>query len=61
MINDNLKALVAYRVEQADESLKSAKVLLEDELFHSAVNRAYYAMFYAILALLASQKKKQKS
>lgn len=57
MSSDNLKALVAYRVGQADEALQSATLLLEDDLLRSALNRAYYAMFYAILALLASQKK----
>ena len=55
--NDNLRALVEYRLEQADESLKAAETLLKEGLLGSAVNRAYYAMFYSVLALLAIEKK----
>ena len=57
MINENIKALIAYRLSQADESIKAAKTLLRERLLASAVNRAYYAMFYAVLALLALGKK----
>lgn len=56
MITQNIRALVTYRLEQADESLDSARVLLEKRLDRPAVNRAYYAMFYAVLALLATRK-----
>lgn len=57
MMNDNIRALIRYRLKQPDESLAAAKMLLEEGLLNSAVNRAYYAMFYAVLALLALQKK----
>jgi len=56
MITENIRALVTYRLEQADESLGAARVLLEKRLDRPAVNRAYYAMFYAVLALLATRK-----
>jgi uncharacterized protein (UPF0332 family) len=56
MITENIRALVTYRLERADESLDAARVLLEKRLDRSAVNRAYYAMFYAVLALLATHK-----
>ena len=56
MITENIKALISYRLEQADESLVAAKVLLDSKLLRPTVNRAYYAMFYAVLALLASRK-----
>jgi len=56
MITENVHALVAYRLEQADECLDAAKVLLEKKLHRGAINRAYYAMFYAVLALLATRK-----
>jgi uncharacterized protein (UPF0332 family) len=42
---------VDYRLSQAQESLKEADVLFQASLFRGAVNRAYYAMFYAVLAL----------
>ena len=56
MITENIRALVTYRFEQADESLDAARVLLEKTLDRPAINRAYYAMFYAVLALLATGK-----
>jgi len=55
-MTDNIRALVKYRFEQADESLESAKVLFEKNLLRSSVNRSYYAMSYAVQALLATQK-----
>jgi len=57
MMTENIQALVAYRLEQADESLEAAKTLLDKKLIRPSVNRAYYAMFYAVLALLAREKK----
>jgi uncharacterized protein (UPF0332 family) len=57
MMTENIRALVTYRIEQADESLVAAKTLLDKKLIRPTVNRAYYAMFYAVLALLALGKK----
>src|SRR5919109_4200268 len=56
MINDNLRMLVRYRLEQADEALGAAQLLLDQHSLRAVVNRAYYAMFYAVLALLALRK-----
>lgn len=56
MTTANVKALVSYRLEQAQESLDAAQVLLDQKLSRPSVNRSYYAMFYAVLALLASRK-----
>ena len=48
-------ALIQYRLEQARETLVDAQVLYENERRPaSIVNRAYYAMFYATLALLVT-------
>ena len=50
---DNKKMLAQYRLEQAGESLDEAKFLLSGEKSpRSIIHRVYYAMFYAILALL---------
>jgi len=46
------EALIKYRLEQAEETLKDAKILLKEGSLRGVVNRAYYAMFYAVLALL---------
>lgn len=47
--------LVAYRLEQTDEALDSARLLLENAKLRSSLSRSYYAMFYAVLALLAQE------
>ncbi|MCP4399848.1 MAG: HEPN domain-containing protein, partial [bacterium] len=52
-MSEELHALITYRLEQAHESLDSAQLLLVHEKYRPSVNRSYYAMFYAILALLA--------
>jgi uncharacterized protein (UPF0332 family) len=57
MMTENVQALVTYRLVQADESIEAARTLLDKKLIRPSVNRAYYAMFYAVLALLAQGKK----
>jgi uncharacterized protein len=48
-----LKVLRAYRLEQAYVALDEATLLLDDgRSTLGVVNRAYYAMFYAALALM---------
>jgi len=47
---------VHYRLEQAVETLREASLLLDQSAWRGAQNRAYYAMFYATLALLATQE-----
>lgn len=57
MISENVKALVKYRLEQADESIIAASLLFQKGILRRSVNSAYYAMFYAVTALLAIKKK----
>lgn len=45
--------LIHYRLEQADESLESAEILFHAGKLRPSVSRSYYAMFYAVLALLS--------
>lgn len=45
--------IVGYRLERADESWQAAHLLLKSHLLIPAMNRVYYAMFYAVQALLA--------
>ena len=49
---EKIQTLVRYRLEQAAEALAAAELSLASALHRSAVNRAYYAMFYALLALV---------
>jgi uncharacterized protein (UPF0332 family) len=53
---EKIDALIRYRLEQADEALAAAELSLTNGLDRSAVNRGYYAMFYAVLALLAPRR-----
>ena len=52
-MREEIAALIQYRLEQAEAALDDAKYLLDGNRSpQSVVNRAYYAMFYAALALL---------
>jgi uncharacterized protein (UPF0332 family) len=51
MIDENKAGLIAFRLAQAEESLKEARILTQASLWRGAINRAYYAMFYVVLAL----------
>jgi uncharacterized protein (UPF0332 family) len=45
-------ALLAYRLKEAEETLADARTLLENQgRTRTIINRAYYAMFYAVLAV----------
>ena len=51
-MNDARRTLIRYRLTMARETLEDARVLRrEGRSPWSVVNRAYYAMFYAVLAL----------
>lgn len=53
MKEEEIKELVRYRLNQARDSLNDAKYLLDGKCsIQSIINRSYYAMFYAALALL---------
>lgn len=45
--------IVNYRLRVAEEDLKAANVLLEADSYRGANNRAYYAIFHAVSAVLA--------
>lgn len=48
------KALVKYRINRADETILESKLLAKEGFYNAAVNRLYYACFYATLALLVA-------
>ena len=53
MKDDETSYLIRYRLEQAQVALDDAKFLLDGNRSpQSIINRSYYAMFYAALALL---------
>lgn len=55
--SEKQKELAQYRMRQAVESLDEASFLLTGrKSTRSVINRAYYAMFYAVLALLVYEE-----
>jgi len=54
-MNEAEVALVAYRLQEAREVLEETQILQAQHKHRGAMNRVYYAMFYAVLALLASR------
>ena len=56
-MKEELLALIKYRLKEAEESLEEAKILLRENMSNRAIaNRLYYAMFYAVLALLQEKQ-----
>ena len=52
-VEEKQRELCLYRLQQAEESMDEAKFLFEGHKSpRSVINRAYYTMFYAVLALL---------
>lgn len=49
---ESKKALVAYRLERAYNTLKEADVMRREGFYNATVNRLYYACYYAAVALL---------
>jgi uncharacterized protein (UPF0332 family) len=46
------KDLVKYRLARAWDTLDDAKILAEKEKWNSSINRLYYSVYYAVMALL---------
>lgn len=50
---DNLSK---YRLENAEEKLESARILLDAGKYKDSIGRSYYAVFSAVRAVLAKDK-----
>ena len=48
-------SLIKYRSERARATLEEAKIVMASKLWNLAVNRFYYSIFYAALALLMTK------
>lgn len=46
------KDLVVYRLDRANETMQEARLLAKEKFYNAAINRLYYACFYAVQALL---------
>lgn len=57
MDNETIEDFAKYRLAKAKETLKTAEIIFKDiKDYTSANNRAYYAIFYAIRAVLALEQ-----
>ncbi len=61
MNRDERTEYVKYRVETAYKTYEAAKVLADNGFWNSSVNRLYYALFYAVNALLVLNEIPTKS
>lgn len=52
----HIQELCGYRLQQAEESLLEMDILKNSGHIRGAINRAYYAMFYAVQALAVKKK-----
>ena len=59
--DDSRNALVEYRLERAYKIMEEAALLEEKGYYNAAVNRLYYACYYATEALLLKNKIEAKS
>jgi len=52
MKSKDRNTLISYRFERSQEALNAAELLFKNNMLTSSMNRIYYAMFYAVQALL---------
>lgn len=55
MNSEDRAAVVRYRMARASEVLAEVRVHVEHRFWNTAVNRLYYACYYAVSALLVSK------
>ncbi len=59
-MEENQRQEIHLYIENAEEMLDVAQVMLDNDFYTSTVNRAYYAVFYAANALLITKKMASK-
>lgn len=60
-MNQHKRDLIDYRLERADALLQTARNMIQDEDWFSAVNRMYYAIYQAVAALMVRESIQIKS
>ncbi|WP_052050565.1 HEPN domain-containing protein [Leptolyngbya sp. KIOST-1] len=53
---EDISALVQARLQQAQKALEAGELLFEQNFYADSINRFYYSMFYAVLALLVTRQ-----
>jgi len=52
MTEEEKKALIQYRITKAKDTYREIALLIDHQLWNTAINRLYYACYYAVTALL---------
>jgi uncharacterized protein (UPF0332 family) len=56
MTTDERRELVNYRINKSTNTFAEIQLLLDNMLWNTAVNRLYYACYYAVIALLIDRE-----
>lgn len=51
-MNNTTEDLINYRLSRSKDALDDARILAEHAKWNAAINRLYYAAYYAVIALL---------
>ena len=61
MTDQERSEMVNYRIGRAKETLDEVSIHIENALWSTAINRLYYACFYAVSALLLKENHKAQT
>lgn len=61
MTDEERTDVVRYRIENAEKTLSEVSAHIRNGYYNTAVNRMYYACFYAVSALLVANRIEVKS
>ena len=53
--------IIAYRIKRANDTYNEVQLHLNNKLYSTAINRLYYACYYAVSALLIKHDIKTKT
>ena len=56
MNRDERNEIVRYRLDRAKETYREVEVLMANGFYNGAINRLYYACYYAVIALLVDNE-----
>ncbi len=56
MNDQDRNAIVNHRLKRANSTLFEVDVLIENNMYNTAISRLYYASYYAVTALLIKNK-----
>ncbi len=61
MTEKDKQEIISYRIKRAKETLQEVQLHVENKLWTTAINRLYYASYYAVSALLLKNNIKTQS